>query len=158
MPCSPSRCTGSCWTAEAAANPPTALLAFVPNGDPTCDRRRVMLCHTETSPAVADTALPEITRIVNAVGRPSYNSNQPRALTNACFHCDTSITGDELADQVRHDELDGLLDLGRTDVADTWLRAAIDGASNFLNHGHTLRPSVVPKILVTMLDPKENPR
>lgn len=107
MPCSPSRCTGSCWTAEAAANPPTALLAFVPNGDPTCDRRWVMLCHTETSPTVADTALPEITRIVNAVGRPSYNSNQPRALTNACFHCHTAITGDELADQERRDELDG---------------------------------------------------
>lgn len=143
---------------RGCAQPTTALLAFVPNGDPAWDRRWVVLCNTEASLAVADTALPEITRIVNAVGRPAYDGNQPTVLTNACFHCDTVITGDDLAEEVRRDELDGLVDLGRADVPDPWLRAALDGAGSFLNHGHIPSPSVVPKILVAMLDSEENPR
>jgi hypothetical protein len=143
---------------RGCGQPTTALLAFVPNGDPTWDRRWVVLCNTEASLAVADTALPEITRIVNAVGRPTYDTNQPAVLTNACFHCDTAITGDDLAEEVRRDELDGLVDLGRADVPDIWLRAALDGAGSFLNHGHIPGPSVVPEILVAMLDPEDNPR
>jgi hypothetical protein len=83
---------------RGCGQPTTALLAFVPNGDPAWDRRWVVLCNTEASIAVADTALPEIARIVNAVGRPAYDGNQPTVLTNACFHCDAVITGDDLAD------------------------------------------------------------
>lgn len=143
---------------QACRQPTTALLAFVPNGDPAWDRHWVVLCNTEASLAVADTALPEVTRIVNAVGRLAYDGNQPPVLTNACFHCDTVITGDDLADEVRRDELDGLVDLGRAGVPDLWLRAALDGAGSFLNHGHIPGPSIVPKILVVMLDPEENPR
>lgn len=143
---------------RGCGQPTTALLAFIPNGDPEWDRRWVVLCNTEASLAVADTALPEIARIVNAVGRLAYDGNHPSALTNACFHCDTAITGDDLAEEVRRDELDGLVDLGRAGVPDTWLRAALDGAGSFLNHGHIPGPSVVPKILVAMLDPEENTR
>ena len=143
---------------RGCSQPTTALLAFVPHGDPTWDRRWVVLCNTEASLAVADTALPEIARIVNAVGRPAYDSNHPAVLTNACFHCDSAITGDDLAEEVRRDELDGLVDLGRADVPDTWLRAALDGAGSFLDHGHIPGPSVVPEILVAMLDPEDSPR
>ena len=143
---------------RGCGQPTTALLAFVPNGDPVWDRRRIVLCNTEVSLAVAYTALPEITRIVNAVGRPAYDGNQPPSLTNDCFYCDTAITGDDLADEVRRDELDGLVDLGRADVPDTWLALAIGGAGNFLSHGHIPGPSVVPKILVAMLDPEEKTR
>jgi hypothetical protein len=132
--------------------PTTAVLAFVPNGDPAWDLRWVVLCNTEASLAVADTALPEIVRIVNAVGRPTYDGRQPRALTNACFHCDTAITGDDLAEEVRRDELDGLVDLGRADVPGPWLRAALEGAGSFLNRGHIPGPSVVLKIIGAMLD------
>src|SRR5664279_959063 len=71
---------------QGCRQPTTALLAFVPNGDPAWDRRWVVLCNTEASLAVADAALPEITHIVNAVGRPDYDGNQLPALTNACFH------------------------------------------------------------------------
>jgi hypothetical protein len=143
---------------QAFRQPTTALLAFVPNGDPAWDRHWVVLCNTEGSLAVADTALPEIARIVNAVGRPAYYGNQPPVLTNACFHCDAVITRDDLAEEVRRDELDGLVDLGRADVPDPWLRAALDGAGSFLNHGRIPSPSIVPKILVVMLDPEENTR
>jgi hypothetical protein len=136
---------------RCCGQPTTALLAFVPNGDPGWDRRRAVLCNTEASLAVADTALPEIVRIVNAVGRPAYDGRQPAALTNACFHCDTPITGDDLAEEVRRDELDGLVDLGRADVPGPWLRAALDGAGRFLNHSYIPGPSVVPKILRVML-------
>lgn len=143
---------------RGCAQPTTALLAFVPNGDPTWDRRWAVLCNTEASLAVADTALPEIARIVNAVGRPAYDGNQAPVLTNACFHCDAAITGDDLAEEVRRDELDGMVNLGRADVPDPWLRAALDGAGSFLNHGHIPGPSFVPKFPVAMLDPEQHPR
>jgi hypothetical protein len=121
QPSAPSTITlyGLVLDCRGCGQPTTALLAFIPNGDQAWDRRWVVLCNTEASLVVADTALPEITRIVNAVGRPAYDGSQPSSLTNGCFHCDTAITGDDLADEVRRDELDGLVDLGRADVPAT---------------------------------------
>lgn len=72
--------------------------------------------------------------------------------------CDRLSLRVVVAHQVGLLEPDGLVDLGRADVPGPWLRAALDGADSFLNHGHIPSPSIVPKILVAMLDPKENPR
>ena len=131
----------------------STLVAFIPSGDPNWDRRQIVLCNTDASLAVADTALPEITRIVNTVGRPAYDRDQPPTLVNGCFHCDSPITGDDLAEEVRHDYLDGLVDLGRADVPRRWLDTALLGAGTFTNHGDIPGPSVVPEILTAILEP-----
>jgi hypothetical protein len=90
--------------------PTTAFLAFLPNGDPTWDQSRIVLCNTELALAVADAATTELTHIVNAVGRPAYTPSPDPDLVNRCFHCDHPLTGDDLAAEVRRSYLDGVVD------------------------------------------------
>lgn len=120
----------------------SALLAFLPLVD-SWDQRRIALCNTDRSLAVADAATSELTHIVNTVGRPAYVSGH-RELVNRCFHCEAAISGDDLAAEVIRNELDGLVDLGPTAAPAAWVNIALTEAGSFVNYGDVPGPAVVP--------------